>query len=291
MSTKVFISWGGDVSYKLGEALSEWLPSVLQHVKAYFSPDDIQKGTKWESEISTELAATNIGIICLTRDNTERPWILFEAGALAKQVGKAKVCPLLFNLEPAELKGPLATFQSTRFTKEDFKLLLTSINSEAADSKLEPKALDNVFEKWWPDLDDKVAKVLASKPDITKKAIRPPEELLMEILELVRTSASREIGFPKFYQLGISELMSAIQALTSLVGNGKTRQALDALLQMRRPLNNIFSLTGNPEMYHAQFGDIVKQLTNRALTQGGPTEPTGPTGPIQSPDFMDGPSR
>src|SRR3972149_2740732 len=98
MTTRVFISWGGNISYKLGEALHDWLPSVLQHVKPYFSPEDTQQGTKGEWEITAEFEASNIGIVCLTRDNTESPWILFEAGALAKQVGKARVCPLLFNL-------------------------------------------------------------------------------------------------------------------------------------------------------------------------------------------------
>lgn len=279
MATKVFISWGGELSYKLGEVLREWLPSVLQHVKPYFTPDDVQKGAKWDSEISAELQASNIGVICLTRDNTERPWILFEAGALAKEVGKARVCPLLFNLEPAELKGPLATFQSTKFTKDDFKLLVTTINSAAMDSKLEPSVLDSVFDKWWPDINDKVSGILAAGPDKTTKALRPDKEILMEILELVRTKISNDINFrPKFYQLGISELMNALQMLTSLVCFTELRQALDAIMQMNRPLHNVFSITGNPEIYQHQYANIVAQLRFK-LGPGGPTGPTGPLPP------------
>ena len=85
MPTKVFISWSGDLSRKLGETLRDWLPSALQYVKPYFTPEDIEKGAKWSSEIAKELESANIGIICLTRDNTEKPWILFEAGALSKE--------------------------------------------------------------------------------------------------------------------------------------------------------------------------------------------------------------
>ncbi len=55
MATKVFISWSGDLSRKLGEALRNWLPAALQYVKPYFSPDDIEKGAKWNSEIAKEL--------------------------------------------------------------------------------------------------------------------------------------------------------------------------------------------------------------------------------------------
>jgi hypothetical protein len=45
-------------------------------VKPYFSPEDIEKGTKWNTEIAKELETSNVGVICLTQDNTEKPWIL-----------------------------------------------------------------------------------------------------------------------------------------------------------------------------------------------------------------------
>jgi TIR domain len=149
MPTKVFISWSGPLSQKLGEALHNWLPSTLQAVKAYFSPEDIEKGVKWSSEISGELGTSDIGIICLTRDNTEKPWILFEAGALSKRLEKSRVCPLLFDLEPSDLTGPLTIFQGTRFRREDFKRLVTTINSAAGDSRLGQFVLDKVFGRLW----------------------------------------------------------------------------------------------------------------------------------------------
>ena len=35
---KVFISWSGELSKKLGQAVADWLPATLQFVKPYFSP-------------------------------------------------------------------------------------------------------------------------------------------------------------------------------------------------------------------------------------------------------------
>ena len=80
---KVFISWSGETSKGLAEALREWLPAVIQAVNPYFSPDDVSKGSRWSSEISKELEDSAIGIICLTKENLEAPWIMFEAGALS----------------------------------------------------------------------------------------------------------------------------------------------------------------------------------------------------------------
>ncbi len=97
--------------------MREWLPGVLKFVKLCFTPNDVEKGTKWHSDIMKELEESDIGIICLTKDNIEKPWILFEVGALSKNFNKSNVCTILFNIEPTDLKGPLTSFQGTKFTK------------------------------------------------------------------------------------------------------------------------------------------------------------------------------
>lgn len=102
---KVFITWSGDKSKALAEIISDWLPSVIQAVKPYFSPDDATKGARWFNEISTELEKSQVGLICLTRENLDAPWLLFEAGALSKNLGKSKVCPILFGIEPTDIRG------------------------------------------------------------------------------------------------------------------------------------------------------------------------------------------
>src|SRR5262245_19790474 len=83
---KVFISWSGDISKAVASALRDWLPKVIQHVKPWMSEQDIPKGTRWLGYISEQLKEVKTGIICLTPDNQQNPWILFEAGALAKTV-------------------------------------------------------------------------------------------------------------------------------------------------------------------------------------------------------------
>jgi hypothetical protein len=62
------------------------------------SAANIDKGARWGMALASELQATEVGIICVTRENVEVPWLLFEAGALSKSVDAARVCTYLYDL-------------------------------------------------------------------------------------------------------------------------------------------------------------------------------------------------
>jgi len=113
------------------------------------SAEEIEIGTRWSANISQELESSKFGIICLTPDNLLEPWIYFEAGALAKVVEQARVVPLLFNLKPSDIQGPLTQFQATGFDKDDIFRLLKSINSAAGDEALEENRLQMAFSALW----------------------------------------------------------------------------------------------------------------------------------------------
>jgi hypothetical protein len=50
------------------------------------SAEEIRSGDRWNSEIASALDDTNFGIVRVTRANQHSPWLIFEAGALAKSV-------------------------------------------------------------------------------------------------------------------------------------------------------------------------------------------------------------
>ena len=189
--TNVFISWSGQQSKEIAEELRSWIPSVLQFAKPYFTPNDIEKGAKWSTEISAKLAETNVGIICLTKENHSKPWILFEAGALSKDLEKSKVCSIIFGMENTDLTGPLTTFQTTVFDKTDFRKLMLSINEAGGDRALPRDTFDNVFNMWWPRLEEKVSKIIAKGSDEETGELRSERDLLEEILSLTRLTARR----------------------------------------------------------------------------------------------------
>ena len=186
---KVFVSWSGCLSKDIAEAIRIWLPAVLQAVKPYFTPDDIEKGARWSSEIAAELESSKLGIFCITRDNLNSPWIIFEAGAISKVVGKGSVCPILFDVENSDISGPLGQFQSTEFQKGDFLKLIKTINTELGDSKLPDATLIDVFNMWWPKLEDDISKIIKSHEEKEKEAsseLRSERDILEEVLGLVR---------------------------------------------------------------------------------------------------------
>jgi len=199
----------------LGEVLRDWLPAALQYVKPYFSQDDVEKGAMWYSEVAKELESSNVGIICLTQENAQAPWILFEAGALSKYLEKARVCTLLFDLDAADVKGPLTSFQATKFAREDFKHLVATINNTAGDAKLQPTVLDNVFDKWWPDLEKQVAEIIRTYERGTKRQTRPERDILGEILDLTRKSAERAHN-PSMNSAEVIDVLMGIQEMIYL---------------------------------------------------------------------------
>lgn len=191
---KVFISWSGGRSKKVAEALREWLPNVIQSLDPWMSSEDIEKGARWYVDIVSELESSYYGIICLTSDNIESPWIHFEAGALSKSMEKSRVCPYLFHIDPSIIKGPLVLFQAAKSTKDDTKKLLHSINQALAENALSTEKLDKTFERWWPDLNAKLEEI--SKMKDMPIPMRSEVEMIGEILEIVR-SLSRSVASDK----------------------------------------------------------------------------------------------
>lgn len=161
----IFICWSDNRSQLLANALRTHLPKFIpglgQDAGAtnLFISEDIAKGTRWFDAVEQQLDRADAGLVCVTREALQSGWIHFEAGALARAVRKKKrqgrgeggtLYTYLLGVEPEELRGPLAEFQSTSFEREDTKKLcaaiVTSMNNGVPE--WEPD-----FEKSWPDFE------------------------------------------------------------------------------------------------------------------------------------------
>lgn len=185
---KVFIGWSGERSKAMAQAFHDWIPLILHNVEPWVSEADIEAGERWGEVVAKELADSNFGIICVTRENVNSPWVLFEAGALAKTMQGSKVIPLLLDLEIRDITGPLAQFQAKKVEKPGVSEVINSINQTA--NNVVPEArIRELFEALWPKLEKEVKAI--PKHSGAEKHVRPQHEILEELVVSVRSLDSK----------------------------------------------------------------------------------------------------
>jgi len=193
------------------------------------SEEDIKAGIRWDTEVRSKLEESHFGILCLTPDNLNAPWLLFEAGALAKTVDGTYVCPYLVGLKKADLSGPLTQFQAKSATEQETLQLVESINSALKDKELSASRVTTTFSRWWPDL----KKALESAPPSTApEPTRTADEMIAELLTTTRemqralNALSPAIGGPYGLPLRPTGGIDATQALSG-------QQILESMLKSR----------------------------------------------------------
>lgn len=238
---KVFISWSGDLSRQLAEAFHKWLPGALQSVSPYFTPSDIEKGDRWNNEISKELEGSDVGVLFLTRENVGSPWLLYEAGALSKRLDKSKVCPITIGIGHADLSGPLRQFQATEFNEDDFRKLLKTINKASGDAALKEAVVDDVFDMWWPRLKERFDQIMSAAEGSENNApLRSEREILEEVLELSRLTAHRSARMGGVHPEAVRDLVNVIvEAHNAIQGEIDPQAALSALAKAIKPIKYI----------------------------------------------------
>jgi len=168
----------------------DWLPSVIQSIVPYVSSEDIDKGARWSTDIATELEDSTFGILCVTKENLNAPWLSFEAGALSKTMDKSFVSPFLFDIKRSEVDGPILQFQSTIFQKEDIKKLVKTLNKACGELAIADARLEKAFEVWYPTLEEELNKLKDVNDEVPKEEEQNgyTSEILEEILDLARSN-------------------------------------------------------------------------------------------------------
>jgi TIR domain len=191
---KVFISWSGEPSRSIARALDGWLQSVVQRVEPWMSDEQIKSGTRWREVIGTALDKTDFGIICLTRANQHEPWLVFEAGALAKRLEVARLVPLFIEMGPSDVTGPLEGWQGQPLTRDGMKRLVYDLNEAAGEEKggksVPIDRLGGLFDAMWPDLESAVSRAMEVSPKADESA-RDTTDMLAELVERTRRIEDR----------------------------------------------------------------------------------------------------
>lgn len=107
----IFISWSKHKSEKLAKETKTFLESVLNSVNCFFSPD-MYKGTSVDHEIYQKLLSCNNCIVCLTEENYNNPWLMYEAsviyGSNYEKGNFGIVIPILFGQFQNGLLGSIS---------------------------------------------------------------------------------------------------------------------------------------------------------------------------------------
>jgi len=220
---KVFISWSGERSRRVADALRNWLPKVIQAIDPWISSADVEKGSRWSPDVARHPEAVKVGIICLTPENLDSSWVLFEAGALSRTLDITYICPYLFDLEPAQVGQPLGQFQATKAERSDTKRLICTLNQSLGDQALARDRLDEAFDQWWPDLERELAEIPPSAQAAAKEIDdrRSDRDLLEELLALVRSHES-----------GLKQLSTQLQVLRLQLEHTGTYALSESLQQL-----------------------------------------------------------
>jgi ubiquitin-like protein Pup len=198
---RVFISWSGPLAQEIAQHISKFLPNVIQAFKPWMSENDISAGSFWVDEVMKGLQNARVGLVILTPENLNRPWLHYEAGYLTRYIrsGQGLVSPILINLEASALTGPLSSLNSTEFKKEKFEKLMKDMNQKLERPVPDP-VLGDSFEAFWGRLKEQVDASVAkanSSGSLEKKFNQ--EDVLTQIQANVRELAARSID-PKIVQ-------------------------------------------------------------------------------------------
>jgi hypothetical protein len=286
---RVFISWSGEPSRSVAQALREWLPMVVQHVEPWMSEEDIESGGRWNDAIAAELEGAEYGLICLTSTNLERPWLIFEAGALAKRFDVARVVPLLIDLKPADVTMPLASFQGRALSEEGMRRLVKDLNEER-EQPLPAQQIDQLFTGMWPMLETQVVAVKTRR--VTEEGGKTPrdasdlmDELVVTVRRIERRMDSQSLmtgygmieepnmqNFSDSLTKAVGQLIGCIEAGNDASHKQEELERLTGLFEALMREAHEIGLPMSPSMY-AAVRDRWRQRYDSQFRASPPDEP------------------
>lgn len=272
---KVFVSWSGDRSKMIANALKHWLPDVFQGIQVWMSEHDIHAGARWSNELSGELESSSFGILCLTPESLSSHWLTFEAGALSKAIKESRVAPYRFQLRASDVGPPLSQFQGVDADEEGTLRLVQSINDAFGKPLADEERLRRVFTHWWPDLRGTLAEIPRTAP----REIRTDRELLEEVLEIVRQSGIRDLN-NLLGQILLMPNVRRIEVAPKQVAGEIIRQlALRITVAKKLPLAQVPADQVIPSLVFGMPTDVVEALSPAAPEETTTTGITGDRAP------------
>jgi hypothetical protein len=241
----VFITWSGAASEIVAAALDHFFRRVLENVRPFYSAESIRSGQAWFSEIVLNVEQATYGIICLTPQNKDAPWVLFETGAMCRQLAQRRIVPIYIGMRSSDVLGsPLAPFQGRTVERASILALVKDINravtETGADRGADESVLEDRFEQNWPRLAEAIEKAKAALGEVAPALKPEPVDLLRELIDINR---------------GQNQMLSMLVNWTLHQGDFSSGAAVRSLLHPTQARNS--ALLGGVPLPASQMGSWV----------------------------------
>ncbi|MCV7348266.1 toll/interleukin-1 receptor domain-containing protein [Mycolicibacterium rhodesiae] len=267
---RIFISWSGPLAKNVASALHGWLPEMFDNIDPWFSESDIPAGETWFGEIQKRLDTSDYGIIVVTTENVEKPWLNFEAGSLSKRLGedRARVTPILANFDQlTQLTGhPLAQYNAVLLNEAGIGRLCESIALSAGRNLTSVRSR---YSRLWGELESKIAgaKAVAGQQPPPPEVSEPQQlQALTESVRALELAIARFTrGTPALRDKLLKSVSNRVQAIVGTEFDSYVLSHDDELTLIRL---DFAAHEPAPEeideiidIYSAQFGTPVSLYT------------------------------
>jgi hypothetical protein len=157
----VFISFSGDDAASVGEILAEQISAIFSKVDPYLSKEKMRAGS-FKQHIQGNMKDTKVGIGIYTKDNFERPWLMFEAGYMSYscELNDGIYIPYFFTRGIDKIESPIQDLHVYHYifdgndddNRKQFIKVLLNLNEKLPTEKREKdatikKAINNEWSK------------------------------------------------------------------------------------------------------------------------------------------------
>lgn len=161
---KIFISWSKELSKQVAYILKKWIPRIIQTVREediFVSDQDVNAGVQWDNVIFDKLDNSNLGIVCVTRENINSPWMLFESGYMVCHNHRKNVVPVLIGLSNHAIQdSPLAHFQTITTERNGMEKMISAINkSQPIEIQVADEVVARSFNSNWNELNSELCSI------------------------------------------------------------------------------------------------------------------------------------
>ena len=211
---RVFISWSGHRSGKIGDAFKRLLVDVFPAMEEPFFSVGIPGGTVWREQLESSLAGCDAIVFCFTPEAATSDWVLYEAGYMAAR--GAPIFPFVYG---AQVPDPLGHLQAVEINRETVWDFISRLETRQVPEtvKRSPEDLSRSFLRCWPAFDEAIRSVV-----LVPVSEFVPEERFVKLFDRKTFSES----FPDCIDGRWLERYDAVARTRQSLDDEETRQAL-----------------------------------------------------------------